>query len=312
MSENETSQEEAAASGGVTASTSRPVVQNASAACESAVPSAGNGEEAVGAHARFAQEPDASESDKSQKEILLEKYHQATMLQFFALGKRKGFVGRVGRPIDNPMSGQGRVLACLKLKDGISTRDLAQILGMHVSSLNEMLAKMEKTGYIERRQSEEDKRVMLVFVTERGKAVQQSAPIEANALDPDPFSDFSDDELKTLEVFFDRMIANLEESIGKEDLEHLKRKREERKEYLRAQFGSSSEAFAKVADELASFHRGGFGFDPGVSRKMAAVARRCSEAAAAVAPKPQNPVKPAGEQPLGRDVSCGADKEEVR
>lgn len=242
-----------------------------------------------------SQEPPTAETQQSKKEELLEKYHQVTMLQFFALGKRKGFVGRVGRPIDNPLSGQGRVLACLKLKDGISTRDLAQILGMSISSLNEMLAKMEKAGYIERKPSNEDKRVMLVFVTEQGQAIQQSEPPEVNLLDPDPFSGFSDEELKTLDVFFDRMIANLEANIGKDDLEHLKRKREERKEYLRAQFGNSSEAFAKVADELASFHRGGFGFGGFTPHAHGAAAVRRHQAANAGDGHPKAPkaAKPA-------------------
>ncbi len=195
--------------------------------------------------------------EKNRKEVLLDKYHQITLLQFFALGKRRGFVGRVGRPVENPSSGQGRVLACLKLKDGISTKNLAQILGMRVSSLNELLAKMEKAGYIERRPSEEDKRVMLVFVTKQGEEVQQSEPLHS-PFDSDPFEGFSDDELQTLEVFLDRMIANLEASIGDDELAHLREKREERKEYLREQFGHSSEAFAKISDDFLSFHRGAF------------------------------------------------------
>lgn len=198
---------------------------------------------------------------EQRKASLIDKYHQATMLQYFALGKRRGFVGRAGRPVDNPDSGQGRVLACLKLKDGIPTKDLAQILGMRVSSLNELLSKMEKADYVERRQSEQDGRVMLVFVTERGRAIQQHRVFGEHALDVDLFEGFTVEELETLEAFMDRMIENLKASIGPNDLEHLRQKREERREYLHAHFGNSSEAFARMTDDFSGLYRGVFGFD---------------------------------------------------
>ena len=46
-------------------------------------------------------------------------------------------------PITDPSRGQGRVLALLMLRDGLSTRDIATVLGVRVSSLNELLSKMD-------------------------------------------------------------------------------------------------------------------------------------------------------------------------
>lgn len=75
-------------------------------------------------------------------------------------------------PLGDTTRGRGRVLALLKQKDGISTKDMATIMGIRVSSLNEVLGKMEKEGYVERTASPDDRRVMLVWLTDKGKAIE--------------------------------------------------------------------------------------------------------------------------------------------
>ena len=193
------------------------------------------------------------------KEELLEKYQHAIMLHFFAMGKHRGLVGRAGRPVDNPSSGQGRVLACLKLKDGIGIKDLAQILGMSASSLNDLLTKMEYGGFIERRPVSDGDAVSQVFLTEKGKAVKQNDPAAAHdSADVDPLEGFTDEELETMGGYVDRMIANLESNVGMEEIEDLHRKHEERKEYLHRQFGGAEEVFAKVANGLSSSLHAGY------------------------------------------------------
>ena len=195
------------------------------------------------------------------KEELLEKYQHAIMLHFFAMGKHRGLVGRAGRPVDNPSSGQGRVIACLKLKDGIGIKDLAQILGMSVSSLNDLLMKMDYGGFIERRPVSDGDTISQVFLTEKGKAVKQNDPSAAAAhdsADVDPLEGFTDEELEIMDGYLDRMIANLEANVGTDEIEELHRKHEERKEYLHRQFGGAEEVFAKVANGLSSSLHAGY------------------------------------------------------
>ena len=76
-------------------------------------------------------------------------------------------------PASDPTRGRGRVIALLKLKDGVSTREMAEILGIRVSSVNEVVAKLEKDGYVERARSEEDGRVVLVKLTDKGREERQ-------------------------------------------------------------------------------------------------------------------------------------------
>ena len=140
--------------------------------------------------------------------------------------------------------GQGRILAVLKLRDGVSTRDLSYLLGVRVSSLNETLAKMEKAGYVTREPSEQDKRVMLVKLTDKGRAEEQPDEREHTGV----FDCLTDDERAALEAMLDKMIASLREGFTEEDEAFFAKMRD-----LRGQFG---------APFGGRFHGyGGFGFE---------------------------------------------------
>ena len=71
--------------------------------------------------------------------------------------------------------GQGRILAALKLKDGIATRELAYVLGIRVPSLNEALSKLENAGHIVREPDPRDRRVQLITLTDSGRALTGAA-----------------------------------------------------------------------------------------------------------------------------------------
>lgn len=114
-------------------------------------------------------------------------------------------------PFADPTRGQGRVLAMLKIQPEISTKDLSYLLGIRIPSLNELLNKLEKGDYIVRKPSEADKRVMIIHLTEKGKATQQ---IENDY--SDIFSCLNEDELAVFEEHLGRVIAALEEQVGNE------------------------------------------------------------------------------------------------
>ena len=117
-----------------------------------------------------------------------------------------------GGPMADPTRGQGRILAILKMQDGISTKDLSYLLGIRVSSLNELLAKLEKAGYVTREPAEADKRVMLVKLTEKGTSEQQREWTPG-----DIFSCLSAEEQSTFGGYLDRVIASLEEGFADEE-----------------------------------------------------------------------------------------------
>ncbi|MDR2733267.1 MAG: MarR family transcriptional regulator [Spirochaetota bacterium] len=142
-----------------------------------------------------------------------ELYDKLTQLQWM-LHRQQIRLWVENGPMADATHGQGRILAVLKLKDGISTRDLSYLLGVRVSSLNEILSKLEKNGFVFREPSPEDKRVMLVRITEKGKNEQQIAPRDFR----DIFSCLSDEEQGIFGEYLDRITQVLRASVGEDDM----------------------------------------------------------------------------------------------
>lgn len=114
--------------------------------------------------------------------------------------------GRDGR------SGQGRVLALLLRSPEISQRELTFLLGLSRQALAELLPKLEHTGFIERTQSEADRRVVLVKLTEAGR--EAATQITARMQQPSPILEALDDqEVRQLAEYLGRIIESLEVRI---------------------------------------------------------------------------------------------------
>ncbi len=119
---------------------------------------------------------------------------------------------RTHGPMGDPHRGQGRILALLKLRPEISQKELAFLLNISPQSLGELLAKLEKSGYITRQPSEADRRVMIVKLTPEGEA---AAELEYE--EEDLFGSLNADEQGNLAFYLDKLIASLEERFGGED-----------------------------------------------------------------------------------------------
>lgn len=65
--------------------------------------------------------------------------------------------------------GRGRMLSVLNDSGAMSQTQLAARLAIRPQSLSELLAKSEAEGFVERRQSDEDKRQTIVSITEAGR-----------------------------------------------------------------------------------------------------------------------------------------------
>ena len=60
-------------------------------------------------------------------------------------------------------------------QDGISVGELCSILYLDSGTITPLLKKMEEKGYIERRRSHEDERVVSVYLTEEGRDLRNEA-----------------------------------------------------------------------------------------------------------------------------------------
>ena len=163
--------------------------------------------------------------------------------------------------------GQGRILAALKLKDGIATRELAYVLGIRVPSLNEALSKLENAGYIVREPDPRDRRVQLITLTDLGRALTNQMG-EGEPEGDNIFEVLTEQERANLNDYLDRLIVRMHE-----DLPDLEADRQEWEKAARERMGDDEfEAWAAQAQERGGFGAlagfgplGGFG-GPGVGR----------------------------------------------
>ncbi|MDR1093510.1 MAG: MarR family transcriptional regulator [Clostridiales bacterium] len=160
-------------------------------------------------------------------------------------------------PMSDTAQGQGRVMAILKMRPEISVGDLAYLLGIRASSLNELLNRLEKGGYITRTASEEDKRVVIVRLTEKGKNEElPDTGVESM------FDCLNEGERKTLGEYLDRILAALKDKVGDErdDFDLMKALRQRKGE----QFGRDFERFGRGVERFGEdFERKMRGFFDG-------------------------------------------------
>lgn len=135
---------------------------------------------------------------------------------------------------DSAMRGQGRVLLTLTLSSTVSQRDLATILGLSRQALGQLLSKLEAKGYVSRQPSQEDKRVTMVQITDKGKQAASQLH-DSMQHDADIFDCLSDEELAQFSGYLNRIIDNIERKHPKDDfIERRKMMREAMREFRRA------------------------------------------------------------------------------
>lgn len=115
----------------------------------------------------------------------------------------------------NPHRGQGRILAILKMQPEITQKELSYLLDMRNQSLSELLAKLEKAGYVTRTQSTEDRRVMNIKLTEEGKKAADE--MQAEKEDNDLFDILGKEERSNLSSYLEKISEALKKQMGEED-----------------------------------------------------------------------------------------------
>ncbi len=140
--------------------------------------------------------------------------------------------------MNNLSRGQGRVLAILKRKDDISTKNLAIILGISVSALNSLLTKLEKNGYIIKEPSSEDKRVLLVKLTEKGKNYTIEPSVNYNIFDC-----LEPDQKKEFDKYLNSIIHQALEDIKKENPNKFEKLSQERNELIKELFEDEDQKY---------------------------------------------------------------------
>lgn len=105
--------------------------------------------------------------------------------------------------------GQLPVLKTVYEKEGISLRELADVLHVKPPTVTVTVKRLEKTGLVYKQADREDLRVNRIFLTEKGKGIIKEISVLLDKNEKILTAGFSREEKETLYSYFERMIENL-------------------------------------------------------------------------------------------------------
>ena len=105
---------------------------------------------------------------------------------------------------------QGRILYVLWQEDGMPIKTIAERCGLAITSLTTMLERMEKSGLIIRQQDSGDKRKILIFLTDKAKALKEDYDAVSDRMSTIFYPGFTEEEIRNFEEHLERIRLNLE------------------------------------------------------------------------------------------------------
>ena len=108
------------------------------------------------------------------------------------------------------LRGQGRLLHLLLAHDGVSQRELAELMQIRAASLNELVQKAEAKGTIRREPDPSDRRLSNVWLTEAGRALAQGLGDDSQPQE-DIFAVLTPQERAQLAAILGKLNAHLRE-----------------------------------------------------------------------------------------------------
>lgn len=106
-------------------------------------------------------------------------------------------------------SGQEMLLLRLWAEEGIPQSQLAASMGVEPPTVTKMLHRMEHAGLIERRSDPDDARISRVYLTERGRALEQPVLAVWKQLEAQTVAGLSDTEQALLRRLLMQLSTNL-------------------------------------------------------------------------------------------------------
>jgi DNA-binding MarR family transcriptional regulator len=105
--------------------------------------------------------------------------------------------------------GQPFLLAVLWENEGVTHSELARRIHVSPATMTNMIKRMEKAGFVERRPDAEDQRVSHVYLTDAGRAIRERVDAQWQEIEERVFGSFSDDEQATLRALLERVREEL-------------------------------------------------------------------------------------------------------
>lgn len=111
--------------------------------------------------------------------------------------------GHRRRPHPGGRESQSRILQILASEGVMTQRDLTEKLGIQPGSASEVIGKLERAGYLERKVSESDRRTADLYLTDAGRSAAESIPAVPSA----PFAVLSEEEKTQFLTILEKLLA---------------------------------------------------------------------------------------------------------
>ena len=105
--------------------------------------------------------------------------------------------------------GQGRILFALWQQDGVPINELSKKTLLRKSTLSELLDNLESAGYIKREQSSEDRRKILIHLTEKTQKLQSVYIDLSRKMTKLFYKGFATEEMDQFEDYLTSVLDNL-------------------------------------------------------------------------------------------------------
>lgn len=109
----------------------------------------------------------------------------------------------------------GYILALCR-NPGLSQEQIARRIYINKSNVTRHLAQLEKNGFVERRQNDADKRVILVYPTQKAYDIQPRVAEVSRTWNAYLTEDFSDEEIEQFYAMLERITKRATDAVNKE------------------------------------------------------------------------------------------------
>ncbi len=119
----------------------------------------------------------------------------------------------------NLFPGQDEILLVVLFYDGIKPSQIAKRMNTSLASISVSLKRLEKAGFIEKKQDEKDARITRVYINKKGKEAMADVRKSLSEYENKMLDGFDFEEKEQLKGFLDRLIFNIS---GEEDFSKVR------------------------------------------------------------------------------------------
>jgi DNA-binding MarR family transcriptional regulator len=110
-------------------------------------------------------------------------------------------------------SGQPSMLRALWEQDGATQSALTELLGKSPATVQKMVKRMEKAGFVERRPDPSDERVSRVYLTDSGRSIKAALEDVWHTFEEQALAGFEEEELDTFRDYLARVCHNIKDEF---------------------------------------------------------------------------------------------------